>query len=90
MRRKTFDLIVATGGVVVAVVLLVAGSLLMWGHNFANSNVHQQLAQQQITFPATTARPICGKEITPAIEPDPGPLRRPGAGEWSSGQGLRG
>jgi len=32
-------------------VLLVAGGLLMWGYSFANSNVHDQLAAQQIYFP---------------------------------------
>jgi hypothetical protein len=68
MRRRTFDVILASGGLVVAIVLLVAGGLLMWGHDFANSNVHQQLAQQQITFPSSTAlaHPD-GKEITPAM-----------------------
>lgn len=52
MRRKTFDMILTAGGVVLTVVLVVAGVLLMWGHNFANDNVHTQLAQQQITVPA--------------------------------------
>ena len=37
MRRKTFDLLVSTGGLVLAAVLLVAGGLLMWGYSFANS-----------------------------------------------------
>ena len=52
MRRKTFDALLTTGGFVVAVVLAVAGGLLLWGHNFAQSNVHNQLAAQQIFFPA--------------------------------------
>ncbi|HVT64190.1 MAG TPA: hypothetical protein VHD81_03490 [Mycobacteriales bacterium] len=51
MRRKTFDALMTTGGLVVAVVLAVAGGLLAWGHNFATSNVHDQLASQQIYFP---------------------------------------
>jgi hypothetical protein len=51
MRRKTFDALLTTGGFVVAVVLAVAGGLLLWGHNFATSNVHDQLASQQIFFP---------------------------------------
>lgn len=51
MRRKTFDALMATGGLVVAVVLAVAGVLLTWGHNFAQNNVHDQLASQQIFFP---------------------------------------
>jgi hypothetical protein len=69
MRRKTFDRIVTLGGLVVAVMLFIAGGLLLWGHDFANSNVHQQLAQQQITFPTATelAHPN-GTEITPAMQ----------------------
>jgi hypothetical protein len=54
MRRKTFDLLVSTGGLVIAAVLLVAGGLLMWGYSFANSQVHDQLVAQKIVFPATS------------------------------------
>ncbi len=42
MRRRTFDALVSTGGMIVAAVLLVAGALLMWGHSFINTNVHNQ------------------------------------------------
>ncbi|MCL2418069.1 MAG: hypothetical protein FWD04_02165, partial [Conexibacteraceae bacterium] len=52
MQRKVFDKLVSGAGAVLVVVLLVAGGLLTWGHNFASSNVHNQLAQQQIFFPA--------------------------------------
>jgi hypothetical protein len=51
MRRKTFDAILATGGLVVAVVLAIAGGLGMWAHSFVNNQVHTQLAQEQIYFP---------------------------------------
>jgi hypothetical protein len=54
MRRKTFDLLVSTGGLVLAAVLLVAGGLLMWGYSFANSQVHDQLIAQKIVFPTTS------------------------------------
>jgi hypothetical protein len=52
VRRKTFDLLVSTGGLVLAAVLLVAGGLLMWGYSFASSQVHDQLIAQKIVFPA--------------------------------------
>jgi hypothetical protein len=71
MRRKVFDTLLTTGGLVVTIVLLVAGGLLLWGHSFANSNVHSQLAEQQITFPskALFANPPKGStEITPAMK----------------------
>jgi hypothetical protein len=53
MRRKTFDALLSTGGLVVAAALSVAGALGLWAHSFANSNVHDQLAQQKVFFPST-------------------------------------
>ena len=70
MRRKVFDMLASVGGVVVVIVLLVAGTMLMVGYNFANNYVHNQLAQQQITFPsaAAFAHPD-GQEITKSMIP---------------------
>jgi hypothetical protein len=69
MQRKVFDVLASAGGAVMVVVLVVAGVLLMWGYSFANSNVHNQLAEQQITFPASAAfaHPVAGSEITPSM-----------------------
>jgi hypothetical protein len=71
MSRKVFDKLTSAGGVVAVVVLLVAGGLLTWGHSFVNSNVHGQLAQQQISFPpqAAFAHAKVGTEITPSMIP---------------------
>jgi hypothetical protein len=71
MSRKVFDKLTSTGGLVVVVVLLVAGGLLTWGHSFVNSNVHSQLARQEIVFPskAAFAHPKAGTEITQAMIP---------------------
>lgn len=51
MQRKVFDKLASGVGAVLVVILLVAGGLLVWGQSFATSNVHDQLAQQKITFP---------------------------------------
>src|SRR4249919_2478035 len=51
MRRKTFDILVATAGLFLAVMLIVSGVLLTWAHNFIGNEVHNQLAAQQIYFP---------------------------------------
>ena len=71
MSRKVFDILASAGGAVVVVVLLVAGGLLLWGSSFTHSNVHKQLAQQEIYFPPKAAfehaKP--GTEITPAMIP---------------------
>jgi len=68
MRRKVFDLLASAGGVVFVVVLLVAGALLMWGYSFANSNVHNQLAQQQIVFPAKGSAALASPKIGPYLD----------------------
>ena len=71
MRRKVFDMLASAGGIVVAVVLVVAGALAMWGYSFANSSVHSQLARQEIYFPtkAAFAQAKPGTEITPGMIP---------------------
>ena len=71
MRRRVFDFLASAGGLVVVLVLVVAGSLAMVGYSFANSNVHNQLAEQQIYFPteAQLAQAKPGTEITPAMIP---------------------
>jgi hypothetical protein len=71
MRRRVFDLLVSASGLVLVAVLLVAGGLLMWAQSFVASNVHNQLAEQQIYFPPASAfanaKP--GTEITPSMIP---------------------
>ena len=71
MSRKVFDKLTSTAGLVLVVVLAVAGGLLMWGYSFANSNVHSQLSMQQIYFPpkAAFADAKPGTEITPNMIP---------------------
>lgn len=54
MRRRTFDALVSGAGLLLVAVLLVAGALLTWGQNFANNEVHDQLAAQKIVFPTTS------------------------------------
>jgi hypothetical protein len=51
MRRKTFDAILTAGGLVLAVVLLVAGGLLTWGSSFVSDEVRTQLTAQKIFIP---------------------------------------
>jgi len=70
MRRKTFDAMVSTGGLVLAAILLIAGGLLVWAHSFTDTNVHNQLAQQQIFFPdqagiAAQKSPEITRYVTP-------------------------
>jgi hypothetical protein len=52
MQRKVFDRLASGIGAALVVILVIAGGLLTWGHSFAQGNVHDQLAQQQIYFPS--------------------------------------
>jgi hypothetical protein len=66
MRRKAFDTILSTVGVVLAGILLIAGGLLTWAHNFVDHEVTTQLSQQQVFFPPVgpaTADPKIGPFI---------------------------
>lgn len=71
MSRKVFDMLTSAGGLVLVVVLLVAGGLLLWGYSFTHSNVHNQLAKQEIYFPPKAAfeHPKPGTEITASMIP---------------------
>ncbi len=51
MRRRTFDALLATGGLIIAAVLVAAGGLLTWAHSFVSDQVTTQLSSQQIFFP---------------------------------------
>lgn len=52
MKRKTFDLILTAGGAALVVILAAAGALLLLASSYTNTNVHDQLARQEISFPS--------------------------------------
>ncbi len=51
MRRKTFDALLTSAGLVIAIVMVAAGGLLLWAHNFVDDQVQTQLSAQKIFFP---------------------------------------
>jgi hypothetical protein len=69
MRRNSR--VTAIAGFAVAVVLLAAGGLLLWGSAYVHNTVQGQLSAQQIYFPpkAAFAHPKAGTEITPSMIP---------------------
>jgi hypothetical protein len=67
MRRRTFDALLTTGGVVLAAVLIVVGVLGLWAHNFVDHQVKTQLSQQQIFFPAAGSAAISDPAIKPYL-----------------------
>jgi hypothetical protein len=67
MRRKTFDALFTSAGLAIAAILLVAGGLLTWASSFVNDQVHTQLAQQQVFFPAKGSEALASPEIGPFL-----------------------
>jgi hypothetical protein len=67
MRRKTFDGLMVTGGVVLAAVLLVAGGLLTWAHSFVGTQVREQLTAQKIFFPEAGSEGLADPAIKPYL-----------------------
>lgn len=52
MNRSTIDKLISSTAVVVAIALLAASGGLFYAYNFIHGQVHDQLAEQHITFPA--------------------------------------
>jgi hypothetical protein len=63
MRRITFDILMAIAGLFLAVTLIASGALLLWAHSFIGSEVHTQLAAQQIFFPAANSKAVAAPEF---------------------------
>ena len=70
MRRRTFDTLMSVAGAALAVVLLVAGGLLIWAASFVNSEVKTNLSEQHISFPAAGSPALAADpEITKYVTP---------------------
>lgn len=71
MKRRSLDFILTATGTLLAVTLLVAGGLLLFGANFTNNSVHNQLSQQKIFFPPKAAfdHAAPNTPITPSMIP---------------------
>lgn len=67
MRRKSFDAVLTAGGLVVAVVLLIAGGLLTWGSTFVGDQVRTQLSAQQIFIPPAGSPALADPGIKPFL-----------------------
>lgn len=53
--RATLDKLISWTGLLLALILFVAGSLLLWGSLFISGEVDKQLSDQQITMPSSEA-----------------------------------
>jgi hypothetical protein len=51
MNRKTWDKLVSSAGIVVAIVLVVIGGLAVYGGNFGRNSVRDRLTPEKVAFP---------------------------------------
>ena len=63
MKRHSFDVVVSAVGLLLAALLIIAGSLLTWAHTFVHNEVRTELSQQQIFFPAKDSPAISAPEF---------------------------
>jgi hypothetical protein len=63
MQRKVLDKLISWVGLTLTVTLVVAGSLLIWAHNFVMDQVRTQLSAQQIFFPPKGSEAIARPEF---------------------------
>ena len=63
MRRRTFDRLVSTEGLVLVPVLAVAGGMLSWARRYITGEIRDQLAAQKIYFPAVDSAEIAAPEF---------------------------
>jgi hypothetical protein len=57
------DVVLTAGGLLLTVVLIVAGGLLVWAHTFVDNEIHNQLAAEQIYFPAADSAAVAAPEF---------------------------
>jgi hypothetical protein len=74
--RATLDKLISGAGLLLAIILIVAGGLLTWASTFIGNQVHDQLAAQHVTMPVTAAfaelpaadqaalKPFAGQSLT--------------------------
>jgi hypothetical protein len=63
MRRAVLDKVISGIGVTLAALMLIAAGLLTWANTYIDNEVHSQLAEQQIFFPAKDSPAIAAPEF---------------------------
>jgi hypothetical protein len=61
--RRMIDIVLTGGGLLMTAVLIVAGGLLIWAHTFVDNEIHNQLAAEQIYFPAANSAAVAAPEF---------------------------
>lgn len=64
MKRKSLDKLISSTGLVVAIILFLAGGGLLYAYTFVHTQVHDQLASEKIMFPEANSDAINALEET--------------------------
>jgi hypothetical protein len=67
--RASFDRLISWTGILIAILLLVAGGVLLYTSNFISGEVEKQLGMQDITMPEGAALDSLPPEDKAALEP---------------------
>jgi hypothetical protein len=81
MQRRTFDLLVSVGGVIIVIALVAAGFIFRANADFAQDNVRQQLEAQNISFKPAAA-------LSPEERKQPGVVKYAGQKVTTGDQAL--
>ncbi|HEU5004165.1 MAG TPA: hypothetical protein VFW71_15490 [Actinomycetota bacterium] len=68
MQRQKIDRIVSWIGVLMTAALVGSSALLLWGAAFVDHQIHNQLATQEIFFPAAGSAALAPKTIGPYLD----------------------
>jgi len=67
LGRKTVDKILTGFGVIATITLLAIGGLAWWAYSFTTTQVHDELASQQIFFPPKGSPALASNDIGPYL-----------------------
>jgi hypothetical protein len=67
MNRTTLDRLVASGGLVIAALLVASGALLTWAHSYVHDQVRSQLVAQKVYFPPKGSDALKPAQIGPYL-----------------------
>ena len=66
-HRKSIDRLLTSFGLVVVILLVIAGALAWWTQSFVASNVRSELASQKIYFPPKGSPALASPQIGPYL-----------------------
>lgn len=67
-KRKLIDKALTAAGLIATLALLIIGGLAWWAYSFTSTNVHNELASQQVYFPPKGSPQLANPQIGPYLD----------------------